>query len=382
MGTLLLHFLLPIADFAGFTHASAANKAHIAIYVLGGYARRLMDMGTDSDLIRSAPIQDQNGARRRPSIVGVVLDVLRPRDGSLRILEAADEGDGLALTSSVDEIVSVGDLGRNGAAGRFEEDAFDCAVATEMVHRLDPADRQALLARLRQAARGVVLVEAPRSTNGRNPLEEAIELFREFGDSVLVLSEEHLPALLTLREAGLAANSNGSSANGGAQQQPIAQHLLAPYAGSPRSLLVSIVDSDAEGIDVTALQWCCSPPAGSGRDPAGLAVLPLSLEVRRLSDRLEGERVRGARAEAVAADLRTKVAELTRIASEDRAARESAEELVEIVAASRGYRIGLAICRARAALWRRAGSAWRMISAPWRSLAARFRQAPPPASGP
>jgi hypothetical protein len=107
-------------------------------------------------------------------------------------------------------------------------------------------------------------------------------------------------------------------------------------------------------------------------------VLPLSLEIRRLSDRLDGERARGRRAEAEAEELRRKVAELTRVASEDRLARESAEELVEIVAAARGYRIGLAICRFRAGVRRRTGSAWRALTAPWRALAARLSQARPP----
>jgi hypothetical protein len=339
-----------------------------------------MDIGTDTDLIGSPATARQSGAHQRPSTVAAVLDVIRPRGGALRILEAADDGDSLAATSTPDEIVSVRDLGRNGDAGRFEEKAFDCAVGTDLVHRLDPGERRALLARLRRAARSVVLVESPRATNGHNPFEEAIELFRELGDSVLVLSEEHLPALLTMRELELAGDSDGRSS--GPNLETIAQHLLAPSPDPSRSVLISIIDPDAPGVDVSALQWCCSAPGAAGRDPAGLAVLPLALEVRRLSDRLEAERVSGSRAEAEAGDLRGKVAELTRIASEDRAAREAADGLVEIVAAARGYRIGLALCRARAAFRRRAGSAWRFVTAPCRAAARRLRHAPPPAAGP
>ncbi len=347
-----------------------------------------MDIGTDTDATSSPArtlsgakalhgAEAGNGARPRLSMMGAILDAIRPRGAALRILEAADDGDGLDAISTPDEIVRVGDLGRNGAAGRFEEKAFDCAVCTDMVHRLDATERHALLARLRRAARGVVLVEAPRATNGHNPLEEVIELFHESGDSVLVLSDEHLPALLTLRELGLGGDSNGRST--GPNMETIAQHLFGPSSASSRAVLVSIIDPDA-GIDLSALQWCCSASSAAGRDPAGLAVLPLSLEVRRLSDRLDAERVRGNRAEAEAGDLRRKVAELARIASEDRSARESADQLVEIVAAARGYRIGLALCRARAVVRRRAGSAWRFVTTPWRAAAARLRSGPPSAA--
>jgi hypothetical protein len=330
-------------------------------------------MDTETGLNRPATTASASRAPGQ-SMTAVVLDLIRPPDRPLRILEAADAADSLSATSTPDEIVGVLEAGRNGAAGRFEEGAFDCAVGTEIVHRLDPAERHSLLARLRRAARGAVLLELPRAGNGHNPFDEAIEFFRELGDSVLVLSEEHLPALLTLREAGLGdLDSNGRSP--GPASMPLSGDLAGLHATPPRSLLVALIDPGAAGIEVEALHWC-SAPVALGRDPAGLAVLPLALEVRQLSDRLAGERARADRAEAVAGDLRAKVAELTRIASEDRAARESAEQLVEIVAAARGYRIGLAICHARAAVRRRAGSAWRWITTPWRKVSARLRRAP------
>jgi hypothetical protein len=337
-----------------------------------------VDPVTDADLIRPGAAASQASADRSEaapqlSTVAAIIDLVRPQGGGLRILELGGPA-GLATDSGPDEIVTVGEPGHNGTARRFDEDAFDCAVSIDTVHRLAPADRSALIARLRRAARCMVIVESPRTSDGQNPLEEAIELFREFGDSVLVVAEEHLPALFALRELRLGGHANGRSGPG---PEAITEHLLAPSAARSRSVLISILDSEASGIDVSALRWCCSPPGAEDRDPASLAVLPLSLEIRRLSDRLDAERGRGSRAEAQAEELRRKVAELTRVASEDRLARETAEQLVEIVAAARGYRIGLAICRARAALRRRAGSAWRIVTTPWRAAATRLRAQPP-----
>lgn len=321
-------------------------------------------MDTDTDLNRSAVAASGNHVAHGQTMTAVVLDLIRPRGRSLRILEAADAEHSLTVTSTPDQIVGIGELDDD-ATGTLEEGGFDCAVGTEIVHRVDPAERHALLGRLRRMTRGAVLLELPRASNGHNPFDEAIEFFRELGDSVLVLSEEHLPALLTLRGAGLGdLDSN---------PWPSAPGSVPPR----RSLLVSLIDPEGAGINVAGLHWC-SAPVALGRDPAGLAVLPLALEVRQLSDRLDAERTRCDRAEAVAGDLRAKVAELTRIASEDRAARQSAEQLVEIVAAARGYRIGLVICHARLAVRRRVGSAWRWITTPWRKLSARLRRGPAP----
>ena len=333
-------------------------------------------MDADTELNRSAIAASGNHVAHGPTMAAVVLDLIRPRGRSLRILEAADAEQSLTATSTPDQVVGIGELDDDDATGTREEGNFDCAVGTEIVHRLDPAERHELLVRLRRATRGAVLLELPRASNGHNPFDEAIEFFRELGDSVLVLSEEHLPALLTLRGAGLGGvDSNPWPSAPGSM--PIAGDLASPRGTLRRSLLVSLIDPEGAGLDVAGLHWC-SAPAALGRDPAGLAVLPLALEVRQLSDRLDTERTRGDRAEAVAGDLRAKVAELTRIASEDRAARQSAEQLVEIVAAARGYRIGLVICHARAAVRRRVGSAWRWITTPWRKLSARLHRAPAP----
>jgi hypothetical protein len=100
----------------------------------------------------------------------------------------------------------------------------------------------------------------------------------------------------------------------------------------------------------------------------------LSVEIRRLSERFDGERVRRDRAEAEAVDLRAKLAELIRVASEDRAAREAAEGQVAVIAAARGYRIGLALCHTRAALRRRVSRVGRVLTAPWRAAVARLRR--------
>jgi hypothetical protein len=341
-----------------------------------------VESGSDTDVVRSDATQQRsahrNGAAPELSTVSVIIDLVRSQGAGLRILEIGSGEVSLAGVPGPDEIVSVDERGRNGTGRRFDErafdeHAFDCAVSVDTVHRLDPAERRALLARLRRAARSIVMVESPRAINGQNPLEEAIELFREFGDAVLVVADEHLPALFALRELRLSGSSSGRS--GAAGPEAIAHHLLGPPAAGSRSVLISIIDADAPGIDVSALKWCCSPPSAEGRDPAGLAVLPLSLEIRRLSDRLDAERAREGRAEAEAEELRRKVAALTRVASEDREARETAEQLVEIVAAARGYRIGLAIHRARATLRRRVGSAWRFVTAPWRAAVARLSEA-------
>ena len=141
-----------------------------------------------------------------------------------------------------------------------------------------------------------------------------------------------------------------------------------------RSVLVSILDPDAVGVELSGLRWRFSWRDLDGGDRPDLAILPLSLEIRRLSDRLDRERTRRDRVEAEAVDLRAKVAELTRVASEDRAARAAAEGLVEVIGAARGYRIGLALCHARAALRRRVNSVGRFFTAPWRAAGVRLRR--------
>ena len=232
--------------------------------------------------------------------MAAIIDLVRPPGGRLRILEIGGGETSLAEAEGPDEIVSLGDPGQNGAGRRFDESAFDCAISIDMVHRLDPAERRALLARLRRAATCMVMVESPRASNEHNPLEEAIELFREFGDSVLVVGEEHLPALFALRELTVSASARGGRVER-LGSRAIAEHCSRRRRPAP-SVLISIIDPDAPGIDTSALKWCCSSPSVAGRDPAGLAVLPLSLEIRRLSDRLDGERARGRRAEAEAED--------------------------------------------------------------------------------
>ena len=165
----------------------------------------IVETGPNTDVIRVPAAGQQQRAPRTEaaaqlSTVAAIIDLVRPPGGRLRILEIGGGETSLAEAEGPDEIVSLGDPGQNGASRRFDESAFDCAISIDTVHRLDPAERRALLARLRRAATCMVMVESPRASNEHNPLEEAIELFREFGDSVLVVGEEHLPALFALRE--------------------------------------------------------------------------------------------------------------------------------------------------------------------------------------
>lgn len=332
-----------------------------------------MRTGTDTDVVTSGAA---SAIDDRPSLatVSAVLDLVRPPGRELRVLEVAGGDCSLATSASPDEVVSLDDSAWGDRPMRTVENAYDCAVAIDAVHRLEPEQRRALLARLRRAARVAVLVEAPRPSGVGNPFEEAIELFREFGDSIIVLGPEHVPTLLALREAGLGGElANGSNGSNGDGRETASRQRSSSGSAASRSVLVSIIDPDAVGAELSGMRWRL-PDAGE-RDRADLAVLSLSVEIRRLSERLDGERSRRDRAEAEAVDLRAKVTELTRVASEDRAAREAAEGLVNVIAAARGYRIGLALCHARAAVRRRVSRAVRVLTAPWRAAIGRLRRA-------
>jgi hypothetical protein len=318
-----------------------------------------MKTGTDTDVVTATAALDATGAAPGLAAVSAVLDVVRPPGRALRVLEVASETCSLATLASPDEVVSLDGSVWGGPAPRGAENAYDCAVAIDAVHRLEPEQRRSLLTQLRRQARAAVLVEAPRPSDVENPFEEAIELFRGLGDSVLVLGAEHLPTLFALRE-GLDGRPNGRP------------HHQA--SADSRSVLVSIIDPDAVGVELSGLRRGFAWSDSVRRDRADLAVLALSVEIRRLSERFDGERVRRDRAEAEALDLRAKLAELTRIASEDRAAREAAEGQVAVIAAARGYRIGLALCHARAALRRRVTRVGRVLTAPWRAAVARLRR--------
>jgi hypothetical protein len=324
-----------------------------------------MEAGTDTDVVTGAG--RARAAIDQPSLAAVsaVLDVVRAQGRGLRVLEVASEACSLAAVASPDEVVNLNGSWDDPAPTRAEK-AYDCAVAIDAVHRLEPSEQRQLLTRLRRAARVAVLVEAPRPSGVEDPFEEAIELFRGLGDSVLVLGAEHLPTLFALRDAGL----NGGSA-----------HQSLPSPNDSRSVLVSIIDPDAIGVGLSGLRRRFAWSDVGGRDEADVSVLSLAVEIRRLSERLDGERARRDRAEAEAVDLRAKVAELTRVASEDRAARDGAEALVEVIAAARGYRIGLALCRARAALRRRASRVARALTAPGRFVIARLRRGAAAPSG-
>jgi hypothetical protein len=338
-----------------------------------------MNTGTDTDVVTGSAAARATEYRPSLSTVRAILDVVRPPGRALRVLEVASAAGSLATLASPDEVVSLDRSAWDDPAPTRVENAYDCAIAIDAVHRLEPDEQRRLLTQLRRAARAAVLVEAPRPSSAENPFEEAIELFRELGDSVLVVGAEHLPTLFALREAGLAGEPAGRSDHAGQETAEGRQWTSSPSAS--RSVLVSIIDPDAVGVELSGLRSRFALPDVGGRDRDDLAVLALSVEIRRLSERLDRERVTRDRAEAEAVDLRAKLAELTRVASEDRAAREAAEALVEVVAAARGYRIGLVLCHARAALRRRLSRVARVLTAPWRASVARLRRGAAAPSG-
>lgn len=312
--------------------------------------------------------------------VGAILDLIRPDGAGLRVLADAAGAESLFALPTPDEIVSIDDIELR-IADESHVSGFDCAVSIDAADRPETHEWQGSLAEMRSVTRGLMLVEAPDVSNGLDPLEETIELFQGLGDLVLVLREEQIPALLMLRRlrVGSVLGERPYGADGrmnGSGVDPRRPRRFAPSAHSPRSVLISIIDPGASGIDVSPLLSCCSPGDAETSD---FAILPLMLELRRLSESVATERARADRAQAEAGDLRYKLAELARIAADDRAAREAAEELVKIIGAARGYRIGLAICLARLAVRRWAAAVWRLISAPWRALIARTGEQAPPA---
>lgn len=321
-----------------------------------------MELGTDTEVV--AGTAEKRATEDRPSLatLSATLDVFRPPGRALRILEVASDGCSLAALASPDEVVSLNGSASEAPAPTPAVHAYDCAVAIDVVHRLEPSERPPLLTELRRAARAAVLVEAPRPSGSENPFEEAIELFRALGDSVFVLGTEHLPTLAAVGAAGM----NGGSDHGG--RETVERQESTDSLADSRSVLVAIIAPDAVGIELSGLRRHFARTRVDGRDREDVAVLSLSVEIRRLSERLERELTRRDRAEAEAEDLRAKVAELTRVASEDRAAREGAEALVAVIAAARGYRIGLALCHARAAVRRRLGKVTRVFTAPWRAV--------------
>jgi hypothetical protein len=338
-----------------------------------------MKAGIDADVALGAAAARVNGDGPSLVTVSAVLDVVRPPGGTLRILEVAGGACSLATPASPDEVVRLDGPAFDDPAPRAAENAYDCAVAIDTLDRLEPEDRRPLLTQLRRAARAAVLVEAPRPNGAGHAFDDAIELFRGLGDSVVVLGTEDLPALFALREVGLGEEPAGRSNGNGLPTA--APHESVPSTPGSRSVLVAIIDPDAVGLELAGLRSRFAGPLVEPPGRADLAVLSLSVEIRRLSERLDGELTRRDRAEAEAVDLRTKVAELTRVASEDRAAREAAEALVEVIAAARGYRIGLALCHARAAARRVMAKAARVLTAPWRAAVARLRRGSTAASG-
>jgi hypothetical protein len=319
--------------------------------------------GDDTDVLTVAAASRSNGDRPSLATLCAVLDVVRRPGHPLRVLEVSLGAGSLASLVWPDEVVRLDGAGWEDSAPKAAENAYDCAVAIDWAHRLEPFQRRPLLTRLRRAARAAVLVEAPRANGSENPFEDAIELFREFGDSVVVLGTEHLPALAALRDAAHDGEPAGDFDRAGLQA-----------ANGSRSVLVSIIDPDAVGVGLARLRQRPVLPSARVPDPGDVAVLSLSVEVRRLSERLDSELERRDRAEAEATDLRGKVAELTRIASEDRFAREAAEAQVAVVAAARGYRIGLALYHARAAVRRALRRVGRAVTAPVRAVVGLLRR--------
>jgi hypothetical protein len=117
-----------------------------------------------------------------------------------------------------------------------------------------------------------------------------------------------------------------------------------------------------------------SPEVDASR-AMSVAIALMASEVSLANDRFQGELTRSRQGDALLAqreaelrDLASKLAEMAATASADRIARRNAERMVEVIAASRGYRIGLRLHRVRL----EAKRAVRTIVAGPRSIARRL----------
>ena len=132
-----------------------------------------METRIDTDVVPGPAAPRASEAAESLSTLSAILDVVRPPGRALRVLEVASGGVSLATLASPDEVVSLDGSASGDRAPRGPKDAYDCAVAIDALHRLEPEEQRPLLMQLRRAARAAVLLEAPRPSGVENPFEEA-----------------------------------------------------------------------------------------------------------------------------------------------------------------------------------------------------------------
>lgn len=123
--------------------------------------------------------------------------------------------------------------------------------------------------------------------------------------------------------------------------------------GAPVSALAKLEALPAAAQEPESFDLQPAPDGDTSRANS-VALARMASEVNRANDRLHAELTRSrerdallAQREAELRDLASKLAEIAVTASTDRVARRKAERLVDVVAASRGYRIGLRVHRVR-----------------------------------
>ena len=308
-----------------------------------------MQVGATLDGLTTPDRRDtpSNGAQRDghrgARIAAATLDLIRSGERSLRVLELGNPETSLALLCADDEVAA---LDGEDIAEAPDSETFDCAVSVDRIWRLEGEERTEHLEALRSQAR-IVLIEAP--LNGDSVLEDAGRFFEEQGDWTALVSEDRLAELRALSAL------DGLDGPGEAIRS-LATALENLSRGSDvadRGVLISATDESAPGFDLQPLRPDDSPGAVNTQGLLAGA-LPLALEMQRTSNRLaaaerrsQGLELALQRRDSQLTDLSTKLAELSRVAAEERRVRRRIERDLEEAKGTRGYRLGLWSYRVR-----------------------------------
>ncbi len=317
-----------------------------------------------------------NGTRstdsERPQrIAAAALDLIRSGERSLRVLQLGGADAPLAPLCADDEVA---EAEVEGAEAGSTAERFDCAVSVDRLWRLSGSERTEHLEALRASAR-IVLVEAP--LNGDSVLEDAGRFFEELGDWTALVSEERLAelhalsALEEVEEPGDAIRTLARALD----------NLTRTAENTDRAVLVSVTDESAPGFDLESLRRRDS--GGSATSPTALlaGALPVALEMQRAGNRSAVAERRAQELELTLArraarldDLASKLAEATRLASDERRLRRRAERELEVAKGTRGYRLGLRIYRIRTRIRAGARSFAAAVVSPLRRVKRRLRE--------
>lgn len=266
-------------------------------------------------------------------LIGATLDLIRSGNSSLRVLQLGGTAGSLAPWRKGDEIALV-----EAESSLANTQSADCAVSVDRLSSLSGAERREHLEELRSNA-GVILVEAPLEQDAA--LDDAQRYFEELGDWTTLVTERRF------------------------------SELPASTSTAERAVLVCVADESAAAIDVTALRTETAP------DNETSAV---GLELSRAAQRLEAaeQRTRTLEGElgrrgAQVSDLATKLADLSRLAADERRRRRRAEFELEQAKSTRGYRLGLRIFHIRTAIRGAFASVGRTITSPLRLAKRKLR---------